>query len=452
MVTKAVIIGSGLGTKLWPYTSIRNKLMLKIANKEIVRYQVENLLRLNIQEITIIVSSYENQVSRLFQDDSRIHVIKDKYGHGSSNALLNFHYTEDFVVLFGDCHIQYEDLEKFLLEKSTNACLLTTIEDNVHDWIACSIDNEKVSLFGGHHRGNQLTHRCVGVKSDELLLNQCKYNPGFFDNLKVGVGSPNEYFLEVTINDLIKKGIEFQAIECKNKAIDCDKPWHFIYANVTEANYQNNKLTKNEIDITAYIDNSTLIIGYIKVGKKTEVRRNVIFLGNCIVGDNVVIENNVVIGKNCVIGHNTTIKNGVKLADSCVIGNDCKLDQTFEMIGGVLMDHVYCVHYGEFYGCIGTNSDLGAGTTCGTLRFDDSESSHNIKGRRENPKYYSNATYLGDYTRTGICAMFMPGVKVGTNSVVGSGVILNEDLDDNTIVQVSQNLIKKDWSNSKYGW
>lgn len=452
MLKHAVILASGKGSRLWPYTRIRSKALLKVANKEIIKYQVEHLIQLNFEDITIIVDQNVNQVSRLFQDIPNVTILEDKYKNGSSNALLNIENKNELLILFGDCHIQYEDLERLVKDNQTHSVLLSKIDDNVHDWIACSIDDEYIGLFGGHHRGNQLTHRCVAIKSNELLNNQCKVNPGYFDNLKVGVGSPNEYFIEVSVNDLIRKNINFKGIECKYETIDCDKPWHYLRANAVEATYKNEKLVQNEIDETSSIDSSTVLNGFIKVGKNSSISRNVCFMGNSIIGNNVVMDNNVVIGKNCVIGDNTTIKNGVKLADNCVIGCDCKLDQTFEMIGGVLMDHVYCVHYGEYYGCIGSNSDLGAGTTCGTLRFDDGETAHIVNGRREVPKHYSNVTYLGDYTRTGICAMLMPGVKVGVNSIVGSGVILNEDVEDNTLIQAEQKLIKKTWSNSKYGW
>ncbi len=452
MIKHAIIIGSGNGSKLWPFTNNRNKLMLKVANKEIVQYQVEHLLKLNIEKITIIANYYESQIARLFQNVSQVEVISDKLGKGSANALIQACVEDEFVALFGDCHIQFDDIRKLVEDSSKHSVLLSKLEDSPHDYITCAIEDESIGLFGGYHRGNLMTHRCVGFKSNRKLIEACKLNPGFFDNLKVGVGSPNEYFVEVSINDLIRQEERFKAIVCMSETIDCDKPWHYLLANALEANYTNERLTFNKIDDSAKIDASSCMQGFIQVGKNTVIGRNVMFLGNCIIGENTVIENNVTIGKNCVIGNNTTIKNGVKLADQCVIGNECKLDQTFELIGGVLMDHVYCVHFGEYYGCIGSNSDLGAGTTCGTLRFDDSESTHVIKGRREVPSHFSNAIYMGDYSRTGICAMLMPGVKIGVNSVVGSGVLLSQDLEDNSILQVEQTLSKKTWNYTKYGW
>ncbi len=114
--------------------------------------------------------------------------------------------------------------------------------------------------------------------------------------------------------------------------------------------------------------------------------------------------------------------------------------------------HVYCVHYGEYYGLIGENTDLGAGTTSGTLRFDDQLSAHYVRGRKEFPTNYANASYLGDYCRTGVSALLMPGVKVGAYSVVGSGVVLQRDVKDHTLIYVKQELVEESWGVDKYGW
>ncbi len=77
---------------------------------------------------------------------------------------------------------------------------------------------------------------------------------------------------------------------------------------------------------------------------------------------------------------------------------------------------------------------------------------HKVKNRKEFPKAYANCVYIGDYCRTGVNAILMPGKKVGVYSIVGPGVILNEDLPDRTIISVSQTLVKKEWGPEKYGW
>jgi len=212
------------------------------------------------------------------------------------------------------------------------------------------------------------------------------------------------------------------------------------------------QLSKNTFSEGSFIDDTARVEGYVQLGVNSKIGHNVWIKGNVIVGDNTIIENGVILEGNIIIGDECTLYNHCKVHSHTVIGNRNKFDQGFEFLSGVTLDHVYCVHYGEYYGLIGENTDLGAGTTSGTLRFDDQLSAHYVKGRKELPSNYANASYLGDYCRTGVGALLMPGVKVGAFSVVGSGVVLQRDVKDNTLIYVKQELIEEEWGVDKYGW
>jgi bifunctional UDP-N-acetylglucosamine pyrophosphorylase/glucosamine-1-phosphate N-acetyltransferase len=86
------------------------------------------------------------------------------------------------------------------------------------------------------------------------------------------------------------------------------------------------------------------------------------------------------------------------------------------------------------------------------LRFDDGETAWRSKGRTEVPPFAANAAYLGDYSRTGVNAILMPGRRVGVYSCVGPGVVLYEDLPDRTMVSVRQELETRPWGPERYGW
>lgn len=116
------------------------------------------------------------------------------------------------------------------------------------------------------------------------------------------------------------------------------------------------------------------------------------------------------------------------------------------------MDRVYLSHYMEFWGVIGSGVDLGAATVCGNLRFDDGQTTHTVLGRRETPGFAANAVFLGDYCRTGVNAVLLPGVKVGPYSCVGPGVIASEDVPARTLVLAQQILVRKSWGPERYGW
>ena len=58
----------------------------------------------------------------------------------------------------------------------------------------------------------------------------------------------------------------------------------------------------------------------------------------------------------------------------------------------------------------------------------------------------------GDYSRTGVNAIIMPGKRTGAYSVVGAGVVLYEDLPDREMVTVRQELERRPWGPEQYGW
>ena len=121
-------------------------------------------------------------------------------------------------------------------------------------------------------------------------------------------------------------------------------------------------------------------------------------------------------------------------------------------MAGVLFDKVYLYHYCEMSGVFGSATDIGAATVCGTLRFDDADTAIQVEGRYEVPPNGANATYMGDYCRTGVNAIIMPGRRIGSYSVVGPGVILYDDVPSKTMIMAKQELITKPWGPERYGW
>jgi bifunctional UDP-N-acetylglucosamine pyrophosphorylase/glucosamine-1-phosphate N-acetyltransferase len=119
---------------------------------------------------------------------------------------------------------------------------------------------------------------------------------------------------------------------------------------------------------------------------------------------------------------------------------------------GTMFDGAYLYHYCEIAGLVGTSVDIGAATVCGTLRFDDGLAEHRVKGRRERPLQEANATYFGDYSRTGVNVITMPGVKIGAYSCIGAGIVVYEDVPNRTLMLLKQETVTRPWGPERYGW
>jgi UDP-N-acetylglucosamine diphosphorylase / glucose-1-phosphate thymidylyltransferase / UDP-N-acetylgalactosamine diphosphorylase / glucosamine-1-phosphate N-acetyltransferase / galactosamine-1-phosphate N-acetyltransferase len=133
------------------------------------------------------------------------------------------------------------------------------------------------------------------------------------------------------------------------------------------------------------------------------------------------------------------------LGARCVVGHGAE-------IAGVQFEGSYLWHYCEIYGVVGQAVDIGAATVCGTLRFDDGVARQRVAGRVEIPEWGGNATYFGDFSRTGVNVITQPGVRIGAYACVGAGVVLAEDVPDRTLRILKQETIDRPWGPERYGW
>ncbi|AZN43265.1 sugar phosphate nucleotidyltransferase [Paenibacillus albus] len=466
----AVILAAGLGTKMWPFAEIRPKAMIPVATKPIIAHQVEALTELGFTRIVIVGGKLHGQIRNYFREhglhsgaeqDAQILVVADEKGQGTAISLTAAHGAVGseaaFLVLYGDTLIDTEDIKQLMeafeerAEGELAAALVNPLqEQSPSDWICCKMEDGLVQHIIGHPRGDY-THRFCAFAFSDKFWSYASSNSGLFTSVQVGMMPPLEAHLEMSLLDAMNDGYAVRAVETKGDFVDLDKPWHILLANELVARRSCAKLTENVLAEGAAIDPSASIEGFVQLGARSRIGRNVIIEGSLIVGDDTVIENGAILKGNHIIGNDTYIGNYCFLSEGTTVGNKCVINHCAEL-EGVIFDTVYLYHYMEFYGVIGTATDLGAATVCGTLRFDDGRTTHRIKGRKETPREHSDAIYLGDFVRTGVNAILMPGVKVGVYSVVGSGVILEEDVPNKTLLYVKQDLVRKEWGPSRYGW
>lgn len=448
----AIILAGGNGKKIWPYNTCRNKAMIPIGNKPILEHTVAALKKTSVDKIIIISSIHVQEIRHWFKDESIVTIVEIDKTIGSGDTFLHAEdYFEDGdLVVYGDCLINEEDLICFVKDTEKNI-LLGQLHQESTEMICAEVENGYLKKFWGHPRGDNWQYFAAAFCFKKDIFQYLKTTEMYFNTTKVGVGSPEELYLENAINDMIKDGYLFSCIISQHQIFDVDKPWHILEAN----DYYNLAVTKSlstTIGEHSKISPSAIVKGNLALGDNSYIGDYVIIQGNVIIGDNTIIDNGAIIGDGCIIGDNCQIRNHCKIADGCSIGDECIVDHTAELLGGILFAKVYLYHYGEYYGIVGRNTDLGAGTTVGTLRFDDGKTVHCIHGKKQIPSSYSNACFLGDYSRTGVGTILLPGCKVGCKSVVGSGVILNEDIEDETLVYPKQELIKTKWGDDKYGW
>ena len=461
----AIVLAAGLGRKVWPYGEFRQKCTIPVANKPIVRRVVENLLEAGCQRIVVVVGHHAQQVRGALADIPNTVFVTQHSLDGTASAVLTaLEHLEDqpYLVVYGDIVTTAENLRNFIQEfRSYNveaAALVQALgNEDASDWLCAGIGTEdvenrrvlKLNGIEGHPRGG--SHRLCGVyafksSATPYLLR----NPGIVTRVPVGGMPPPESEIAQSLQLMVDDGRTVLAVQTEDFFVDVDKPWHVLEANKRCVDYLATQVTEDHIAAGAKISDAAEINGHVVLGKNSVIGPRVVVNGTLIAGANNNITNGAILHGNIFIGDQCRISDYCDVGSSA-IGNRCIIGHGAEM-SGVLFDKVYLYHYCEMSGVFGCATDIGAATVCGTLRFDDKDTPIQVEGRYEVPPYGANATYMGDYCRTGVNAMIMPGRRIGSYSVVGPGVILYDDVPSKTMVMAKQELITKPWGPERYGW
>lgn len=446
-----IILAAGNGAKFFPYDATVSKTLRKAADIPLLLWNVRALRSLTDAPIRVMVRSQDAGAVRTVLDGCGETQVCPVETSGTAESMLlgmGEDEYEEYLVLYGDTVVDPGDLHA-LLEQPSPTALVYPLRESARNHIACALADGVLGRIGAHDRGGAMTHFFAGFRLGGGFRSALERTPSYFPQVKVGVSVPCEPYLEAALSGCGP----IRALEGKGWCFDVDKPWHLMEANAFLVSLRCGALRENMLSPGSRIDSTAQVDGYVSLGHGSVLGKNVRVYGSLVVGEDTVIDNGAVFMGNCVIGNRCTVRNYCQIYDGCAIGDDCVVDHCAELLGGILMDKVYLSHYGEFYGCIGSYSDLGAGTVCGTLRFDDRETPQQVNGRREPGEHpFFSATYLGDYVRTGVHAIFMPGAKVGSGSIIGPGVIVAHDVPHGVRLSVRQALEQDSWGPERYGW
>lgn len=439
---KVFILCGGKGERMTPFSTHWNKSCLPIGNISVIELLVKRLLAIRNFEIIILYDYLGSQVKQTLQNYKEIQYIQCRNDQLFSTLYEQSKTSDNILVCYGDVFLSQNDLTSIIncCEAKQNAMLLDTNVEHFRsqDYICAMYEQDKVLQIYGHPRPHYVNSRSCGIFAlNRIALDYLPYTSSGFDSVPCG-GMPNhEYYLEQLMHRMLKNGEYIHACFIKDYFVDINFPWDIMQANqIYSETYFKALQTTNryalDMDKSAIVDDS------------------VIFEGNCKIGKHAIIRRGAIIGANCIIGDYTIIENYAKIAANTVIGNNNKIGFTAE-VAGVTFDGVAAIHNCEVYGVIGKSVDIAAGVQMGIMKFDDLPVSMNVLGKHY-VYPYTNAIYIGDYVRTGITNIIYPGIRIGSNSCLGPGLIVDKDIEANQLVLVEQTKIYKNWGSNRYGW
>ena len=334
---KGIILHGGHGTRLRPLTHTGPKQLLKIANKPMSQYALEDLRDAGINDIAIIIGDvYPEKVKEYYGTGEKFgvnitYVYQDK-PKGISHAISlckDFVNQDKFIVYLGD-NVLRKDLvsytKKFLSSNSDALILLCEVEDPSRFGVA-QLDNSKIKKITEKPKNSPSNLAVIGI----YFLTPKIF--GIIDNLKPS----DRGELEITdaLQMLLSNGIvDYDTVTGWWK--DTGTPEDIIHAN---------KLVLDSIgtENQFLIDDDSKIQDNIVIGKGTEISSDSFITGpviigkNCKIGPAVRIGSYVSIGDNCIL-KNCNIENSIIMSD-CKINSKVDLSSSIIAHGSEIMDN-----------------------------------------------------------------------------------------------------------------
>jgi bifunctional UDP-N-acetylglucosamine pyrophosphorylase/glucosamine-1-phosphate N-acetyltransferase len=447
---KIVILVDDDSHQMFPFTEtwkcllpVGESCLLALLLKSVRKYYTDEIIVLSKESITIKEICNEFNTGWLHKETNFLMQIYELTKENSSIAIIQAEVllnTTDIQAILDNLKEQRKSIlckPYSQYTRSIDTIGIYKTEDN-------KIEN--IYMFPRQHYVNRI-YCGVSIWDQESIAFLKKTDMGYH-NVNCGQMPDQKFYLEEALQNSIEGGNEIHAIESK-EAMTLQFPWHIVEINKQYCKRLEH-MKNNIVDDSSIVDSSCVINGFVSMGKNSIIREGVIIEGNCWIGDDVIIEKGAILGKNCIINHNSKIQYGCRINDFTVIGSNNKIGFNAE-ISGVTFDGVCAVHNCEVSGVIGKKVDIAAGVQMAGLRFDDGFATQNINGK----KYISastNTIFIGDYCRTGVNNIFFPGVKVGSRSALGPGVMIEEDMSENTLLIKKQEVIYKSWGSNRYGW
>jgi UDP-N-acetylglucosamine diphosphorylase/glucosamine-1-phosphate N-acetyltransferase len=295
---QAVILAAGEGKRVRPLTRSRPKALLPVANRPIIEYVIEALLKNGIRDIIVVVGYRKEQVIRFLNElDVPITVVVQDKQLGTAHALncAKSHITGDFLLLPGDNYIDPHSIGR--IKDIRNAMLIK--------------DHPSPSNFG------------VVLLKDGLvtrIIEKPEHSPSFM--VSTGIFSLTKdffsYISENNITDVVSSmlaaGERLQAVVAEDWQ-DAIYPWDLLKMNL--------RLLKDLPEARdGSISRQTIIHGPVKIGKGSTIGPNTVISGPVIIG------NDCEIGPNCCIMPNTSIGSRVKVEPFTLMGKAIVMDDT----------------------------------------------------------------------------------------------------------------------------
>ena len=335
---KGLILAGGFGRRLRPLTYSGAKQLLPVANKPIIFYGIEALVKAGIKELGIVVGETAKEVKKVVGTGDKwgvkITYIPQEAPLGLAHAIKiskQFLGAEPFIMYLGD-NILKDGIEDFIVqfqEKRPSALILLTEVPNPQEFGVAVVDQ--------NGRVKQLMEKPEIAPSNLALVGVYLFDEKVFtaiDNIKPS--KRNELEITDAIQWLLDNDHKIESHMVKGWWKDTGKPDDIIEANllVLEGIEAVDQGSQRSSDIQGRVRTGqgsiiekSVVRGPVIIGENVRIVNS--FIGPfSAIGDNALIENSEI--ENSIIMEGARIKNVEKRIDRSIVGKNVVINVTTE--------------------------------------------------------------------------------------------------------------------------
>lgn len=408
---KIVLLAAGRSKRMQP---IPDKNFLLFLGKPLIVHQIEALIKAGFNDFIIVGGAHNlDRLNKLNVEGADIQVIEQKnLDEGMAGAMIS---VKEIIDDEPVCIVSSNDVVDTKAYQLINAALK---DDSFESFI---IGKKVGSYFPGGYLEVEpdgsiksiIEKPGEGNEPSDLvnIVIHCHRHPHKLIETLEKVSSDRDDRYEVALDTLIKEGVRMKAIEFDGYWQPIKYPWHVF--KVMDYFFDN---MKEYVSDNAQIAKSSVINGKVVIEDGVKIF------------DNAVINGPAYIGKNCVVATNALVRDSM-LNEGCVAGYSTEIARSY--LGRNVWTHTNYI--GD--SVISDNCSFGSGTVTGNLRLDEGDIAVNIKGEKTSSGTNKFGLICGENIRCGINTSFMPGIKVGSNSMIGAGLVVPQDIPENSFVK-----------------
>jgi bifunctional UDP-N-acetylglucosamine pyrophosphorylase/glucosamine-1-phosphate N-acetyltransferase len=402
------LLAGGDSTRFWP---LENKLFFSFLGKPLILYHIEELLKYG-ELVTVVANRFNaTAIKRLVDNNSiksvQIIIQKDEYS-GMAGAIFSTknHIKGEVLIVNGSDLIDYSITSKLtsLVDKENKVIM---VGKQFNEYFSGGYfkfdDNKKIIEIVEKPAKDQRPSSIVKLVFD--------YFADIKDLLKyfTEVKTQKDDLYEVVVNKMLSNDLKQAYLVYDSYWFGLKYPWQVL------AMMQNFLMTIKErkISSTAKISEKALINGPVIIGNNVKIGDFSKIVGPTFIGDNSVIGDYSMI-RESQIGEDSLVGSCTEVARS-YNGNNVFLHRNY--VGDSVL---------------GNDVMFGAQAVTGNLKFDGKKVLSSVNGVRVDTNMNKLGAIVGSFSKIGVNATILPGVKIGKKTWIGPGEKVKYDIEDKT--------------------